>query len=123
MNITLNTQPPTTGDLIIPVVQTDALANQLTELATKLNLLTYVLQRDFKADAKEVLAVYGPNGQKTYLLGIGANPQEMDWLRAFRKFFVDYKSKLPAQLSIDLTASSGDIIEGVVLGVRGGATI
>ena len=44
----------------------------------------------------------------------------MDWLRTFRKFFFDQKSKLPAQLSIDLTAVDGSVVEGVVLGVRGG---
>ncbi len=120
MNITLNTQTVLTGDLIIPVVQTDSLADQLTDLAQKLGLSATILQRDFKADAKEVLAVYGPNEQKTYLLGLGDNPKEMDWLRVFRKFFFDQKSKLPAQLSIDLTAFDGTIIDGVVLGILGG---
>ncbi|AUD01166.1 leucyl aminopeptidase family protein [Spirosoma pollinicola] len=120
MNITLTTQVSATGDLIIPVVQTDTLADQLTDLAPKLGISAEVLQRDFKADAKEVLAVYGPNDQKTYLLGIGADPMEMDWLRAFRKFFFDQKSKLPAQLAIDLTAFAGSVSQGVVLGVRWG---
>ena len=120
MNITLTTQFSATGDLIIPVVQTDTLAEQLSGLAPKLGISAEVLQRDFKAEAKEVLAVYGPNGQKTYVLGIGTDPQEMDWLRAFRKFFFDQKSKLPAQLTIDLTAFAGSVSQGVVLGVRWG---
>ncbi|MFD2935840.1 leucyl aminopeptidase family protein [Spirosoma flavum] len=120
MTITLNTQSPVIGDLVIPIVQTVTLADQLTSLTQQLGLSDEVLQRDFKAEAKEVLAVYGPNGQKTYLLGLGTDPQEMDWLRSFRKFFFDHKTKLPAQLGIELSAFNGAIIEGVVLGVRGG---
>ncbi|CAN5363267.1 leucyl aminopeptidase [soil metagenome] len=120
MNITLNTQPVSGGDLIIPIVQTDSLANQLSSLAPKLAIAESVLQRDFKADAKETLVLYGPEGAKTYLLGLGADPKEMDWLRTFRKLFFEQKSKLPEQLGIDLTAVDGSLIEAVVLGVRGG---
>lgn len=120
MNITLNTQPVSGGDLIIPVVQTDTLADQLSSLAPKLGLAESVLQRDFKADAKETLVLYSPEGTKTYLLGLGADPKEMDWLRTFRKLFFEQKSKLPEQLGIDLTAVDGSLMEAVVLGVRGG---
>ncbi|GAB3772336.1 leucyl aminopeptidase [Spirosoma horti] len=120
MTITLSTQSPTTGDLIIPFIQTDALADQLTSLAPQLGIPADVLQRDFTAGANVVLATYGPNGQKTTLLGLGTDPKQMDWLRTFRKFFFDQKSKLPTQLSIDLTPVYGAVVEGVVLGVRGG---
>ena len=120
MNITLNTQTVSDGDLIIPVVQTDTLGDQLALLASKLGISESVLQRDFKADAKETLVLYGPDGAKTYLLGLGADPKEMDWLRTFRKLFFDQKSKLPEHLGIDLTAVDSALIEAVVLGVRGG---
>lgn len=120
MNITLNTQTISGGDLLIPVVQADTLADQLSSLAPRLGIAESVLKRDFKADAKETLVLYGPDGAKTYLLGLGKDPQEMDWLRTFRKLFFDQKSKLPEQLGIDLTAVDGALIEAVVLGVRGG---
>eukprot|EP01098_Paradermamoeba_levis_P014802 TRINITY_DN7238_c0_g1_i1.p2 TRINITY_DN7238_c0_g1~~TRINITY_DN7238_c0_g1_i1.p2 ORF type:complete len:140 (+),score=6.07 TRINITY_DN7238_c0_g1_i1:602-1021(+) len=120
MTITLSTQSPGAGDLIIPIEQTDELTNQLTGIAQKLALPASILQRDFKADAKEVLALYKPDGSKTYLLGLGAKPQEIDWLRAFRKLFFDQKTKLSEQLCIDLTAFDAQIVEAVVLGVRGG---
>ncbi len=120
MNITLNTQLPATGDLIIPIVQTDAQPGQLTELANKLNMPVSVLQRDFKADTSEVLPLYNQDGRKTYLLGLGPDPQEIDWLRVVRKLFFDQKDKLPVQLGIDLKAFRADVIEAVVLGVRGG---
>ena len=45
---------------------------------------------------------------KTYLLGVGADPQEMDWLRTFRKLFFDQKNKLPEQLGIDLTGLTAE---------------
>lgn len=111
MNITLNTQISPTGDLIIPVVQTDALADQLNSLAQRLNVSASVLKNDFKADAKEVLALYNKDGAKTYLLGVGADPQEIDWLRAFRKLVFDQKSKLSAQVNVDLTAVEGVVAE------------
>ncbi|GAB4032694.1 leucyl aminopeptidase family protein [Spirosoma jeollabukense] len=120
MNITLNTQPVSGGDLIIPVLQTDTLADQLSSLAPKLGIAESVLQRDFKADAKETVVLYSPKGTKTYLLGLGGDPKEMDWLRTFRKLFFEQKNKLPAQLGIDLTAVEGSLVEAVVLGVRGG---
>jgi leucyl aminopeptidase len=120
MNITLNTQLPDTGELIIPISQTEALTNQLTEIANQLGLPESVLQRDFKADAKEVLPLYNPAGRKTYLLGLGKEPQEMDWLRIFRKFFFDQKAKLSTEVSINLTAFNPEVIEAVAIGVRWG---
>lgn len=120
MNITLNTQIALSGDLIIPVEQTAELADLLASLAPELALPAAVLQRDFKADSKEVLVLYRQDGRKTYLLGVGSKPQEMDWLRAFRKLVFDYKTKLPEQLSIDLSAFDADVVEAVVLGVRWG---
>ncbi len=120
MNTTLNTQTPSAANLIIPVVQTDALADQLTALASKMGLDDAVLQRDFRADANEILVSYEPNGTKTYLLGLGSDPQSINWLRTFRKFFFGQKSKLPAQISIDLTSFGSEIVEAIVLGIRWG---
>ena len=120
MNITINTQAIPSGDLIIPIEQTDELVKQLANIAQKLALPASTLHRDFKADAKEILVLYSSNGSKTYLLGIGTKPQEIDWLRAFRKLFFDQKTKLPEQVGIDLTAFDAEIIEAVVLGVRWG---
>ena len=120
MNITLQTQPEQTGDLIIPIIQTDALADRLGDLAHRLHLPTSVLQRDFKAEAKETTILYDADGRKTYLLGLGSGPSTMDWLRAIRKFFFDQKNKLPARVTVDLTAFDGGVVEAVALGVRGG---
>lgn len=120
MNITLTAQAPANGDLILPITQTNDLSDQLTKLANGFQVPFSVLQRDFKSDINEVLPLYRPDGEKTYLLGLGTDPQDMTWLKTVRKFFFDYKQKLPAQLTIDLTAFAGEIVEAVVLGARWG---
>ena len=111
----------TTGDLVIPVVQSDALADRLAEIGQRLNLSPAVLQRDFAADANELLPVYRPDGQRTFLLGLGTNPQPMDWLRAFRKLFFDHRKKLSDQIGVDLSAfDDAVLVEPIVLGILGG---
>ena len=122
--MTIDIQPASVplalGDLIIPVVQTDALPNQLADIGQRLGLSPSVLQRDFAADLNDLLPIYRPDGQRTYLLGVGKNPLAMNWLRAFRKLFFSQKSKLTNQISIDLSSFDGNVVEAVVLGVVGG---
>jgi len=120
MIIDFNTQAPTTGDRIIPLVQTDSLADRLAQLADALAVPADVLQRDVKADAREVVSFYGPGGTKTYLLGLGKNPQAMDWLRAFRKLIFDQKARLAEQVRVDLPDADEATVEAVVLGIRAG---
>ncbi|GAB3541880.1 leucyl aminopeptidase family protein [Spirosoma fluminis] len=121
MQINIDPQSLFGGDVVIPVVKTDELADQLISIAERLSLPASVLQRDFKAELKETLVLYAPHGTKTYLLGLGKNPQAMDWLRAFRKLFFDQKVKLSEQVSVDLADFGGDLVESIVVGVRGGA--
>ena len=121
MQISVETQPAPTGDLVIPVIQSDALPDQLVSLAQRLNLPLSVLQRDFLADANDVLPIYDPDGQRTYLLGLGTDPQVMDWLRTFRKLFFAQKSRLSNRVGVDLSAFDGGKVEPVVLGVLGGS--
>ncbi|MFD2570887.1 leucyl aminopeptidase family protein [Spirosoma soli] len=120
MTINIQTQSSLNTDRIIPFAQTESLADQLAELARQIGLPASMLQRDFKADARENLVFYGTEGRKTYLLGLGKEPQSMNWLRAFRKLFFDQRDKLPAEVAIDLTAFDATVVEAVVLGVRGG---
>lgn len=120
MLISIETQSARTGNLVIPFVQSNALPDQLVSVGQRLNLLPSVLQRDFRADANEVLPVYDPAGQHTYLLGLGTDPQAMDWLRTFRKLFFNQKGKLSNRVGIDLSAFDGGIVEPVVLGIWGG---
>ena len=120
MNIILTTQAPAIGDSLIPIVQGDSLIEKRIALSNKLQVPASILERDFKAEANEVFVHYSANSSKTYLLGLGTDPQATNWLKIFRKFFFDQKVKLPAQLGVDLTAFNSEVIEPVVLGIRGG---
>lgn len=119
MTITIipNSQPEAT---LIPLIQTDELANHLANIAADLNIPATRLQADFKADAKEVLPLYQPDGRKAYLLGMGKDPQTNDWFRVFRRFFFDQKARLPLTVAVDLRAFNPAGVEGAVLGIRGG---
>lgn len=120
MNIILTTQAPAIGDSLIPIVQGDSLIEKRIALSNKLQVPASILERDFKAEANEVFVYYSADSSKTYLLGLGTDPQATNWLKIFRKFFFDQKVKLPAQLGVDLTAFNSEVIEPVVLGIRGG---
>lgn len=118
MQIFIETTTPDT--LIIPVEQADSLAEKLATLAQTLNVPAATLQADFKAEAKESLPIYHPDGRKTYLLGVGKSPDTLSWLRTIREFFFRQKARLPQYLGIDLTGFDAEVIEVVALGVDGG---
>jgi leucyl aminopeptidase len=120
MQITLATQFSQPENAIIPVVQSDSLADRLAGLSQRLNVPADVLQRDFSADSKDVLPLYGVDGHRTYLLGIGCEPKVTDWLKAFRLLFFKQKERLSRQVTVDLTGFSADVVEAVVLGIRTG---
>ncbi|RRB03728.1 leucyl aminopeptidase family protein [Larkinella rosea] len=121
MQIQLTTTQPLSSDtLIIPVRQTDELPDTLTALANRFNLTPAVLQHDFKADFKEVIPFYQPDGRKTYLLGLGKEPTRMVWLRAFRDLFFRQKDRLTPTVGVDLTGIAADVLESIVLGIRWG---
>lgn len=121
MNIILKTQAEPADLLIIPVVKTDELVQTLTAIAEQIGLPVAVLQTDFAAALHELLPVYQPTGPKTYLLGLGEKPGGLEWIKAFRKLFFSQKSKLPAQVAVDLSGLDGEVVEAVVLGVLGGS--
>ncbi|KAB7731692.1 leucyl aminopeptidase [Rudanella paleaurantiibacter] len=119
MHLSLS-QSATSDTLLIPVIQNDHLVNTLSNLAPTVGLPASTLEADFKADAKEVLPIYQPNGRKTYLIGLGKTPGINEWFRTFRKFFYDQKNRLPQHVGVDLRLHGPDAIEGVVLGAYGG---
>lgn len=119
MIISLSTQESATGNLIKPLVQDDTLTDRLTHLAITHQLPLSILERDFKAEAKTVLPLYAGEAT-TWLVGLGTDPQEMDWLKTLRKFFFDHRQTLPTPLTLDLTAFDGSVLEAVVAGIRWG---
>ncbi len=122
MNISIQTGLDEPADThIMPIFQTDDLADFLADLGDEVDVDPAVLQRDFKAEAGEILPLYGPEGQKMYLLGLGKAPKPADVLLAFRKMFFAQKSRLPVYVSIDMDELASEaFVTAVVLGVRAG---
>ncbi|MFC5411345.1 leucyl aminopeptidase family protein [Larkinella bovis] len=124
MQIQLTTHPPLSAQtVVIPVAQTEGLSATLTELANRLQLLPETLQHDFKADFKEVLPVYQPDGRKVFLLGLGKEPTAISWLRAFRELFFRQKDRLTTGVGVELGGFAGEVVEAVVLGIRWGGYV
>jgi leucyl aminopeptidase len=131
MNISLQIHSevqPHTEALVIPILQDDTLHLHLGHIADTYEVAFHHLQNDFKADFKEVLSFYLPASQgalqKIYLLGVGKKPGTMEWIRAFRHFFFQHKTKLSPHTGIDLTyqghvftpAQTEAIANGALLG-------
>lgn len=121
MTVQLTTrQPLATDTLVIPVPQSDELTDTLNALARRFDLNPTVLQHDFKADFKEVLSIYQPEGKKIYLLGLGKQPTAIACLRAFRDLFFRQKTRLSQTVGVDLAGFDAEVVEAVVLGIRWG---
>jgi leucyl aminopeptidase len=112
--------------LIVPVVkqasETDSIG-QTDQLATLTGVPAALLMQTFKAGLNDVLPVLKPDGSAVYLLGVGDAPTVQDWLKAVRKFFVAWKTKLPAAVTVDLrgftpTVLTESALESIGLGAR-----
>ncbi|GAB3268714.1 leucyl aminopeptidase [Larkinella harenae] len=121
MQIQLTTSPSSTAEtLVIPVQQTDTVADTLHTLANRLGLNAAVLQHDFKADFREILPFYQPDGRKTYFLGLGKETTAIGWLRAFRDLFFRHKKRFTSIVAVDLSGFDPEVVESVVIGIRWG---
>jgi leucyl aminopeptidase len=99
--ITNNTEAKT---IIFPLVKNENLAENLSKIAKHVGLSAESLQQDFKAGLKESLMLYGKQEglEKVYLLGLGKAPKQIDFVKAFRSFFYNYKSKMPKNIGLKL---------------------
>ena len=90
--------------LVVPLTQDEFLIARLEDLARQTGTDAAVLQRDFLAEAKETLILYGkgPSAQRLYLLGLGKKSAFQDVLAAMRGFCFRNKAKLPLQVGVDL---------------------
>ncbi|MCC7503872.1 MAG: leucyl aminopeptidase [Saprospiraceae bacterium] len=93
--------PP--DNIVVPLLQNEALADHLSDLAIRSGQLASALQQDFRADAKETLLLYAQSaGPRFYLLGLGKKSAVPDLQNALRGFCHRNKSKLPLHLGVDL---------------------
>ncbi len=112
----VNTLQPETEAIIYLFRQSNALSDQLSVFAN-----SAFLKQDFKAEAKQVVTLY-ENERKVYLVGLGKNPKEADFIKILRSFFYKQKRTLPNLIALDLKAGGIEnewievIANGILLG-------
>ena len=120
INITpKNTEAKT---IIFPLIDDEKLAENLSKIAKHVGLSAEVLQQDFKAGSKENMTLYGTQDglEKVYLLGLGKDPKQADFIKGFRSFFYNFKKKLPKNVGLKLKlagleAHTEFIVNGICL--------
>ena len=105
---------------IYPIIDNESLAANLNIIAALTGISGDILAADFKANTKETLVVYcnQPNLEKVILLGLGKKPSTIDFIKIFRSFFYQQKSKLPQQLALNIEfCELENQIEAIVNGI------
>lgn len=122
MKINITANNTTAKTIIFPLVDNEKLAENLSKIAKHVGLSAETLQQDFKAGAKETLALYGAieGLEKVYLLGLGKAPKAIDFVKVFRSFFYNSKKKLPKNVGLKLKlagleAHTEQIVNGICL--------
>ena len=90
--------------IILPFIQDENFENLLQKTAQDFALNFELLNQDFKAESKEIHVIYSPQNQKIICLGLGKNPNSSDVIKAFRTLFFKQKSKLPAEVTIEVNS-------------------
>ncbi len=106
--------------IIFPLVDNENLADNLSKIANHVDLSAESLQQDFKAGSKESLMLYGKQEglEKVYLLGLGKDPKQADFIKIFRSFFYNSKKKLPKSVGLKLKlAGLEEYTEFIVNGI------
>ncbi|MEM9918736.1 MAG: leucyl aminopeptidase [Bacteroidota bacterium] len=98
----LTSIPSTPIQLIIPLLQSDQLADQLKEIATESGQDAKLLQSDFNANAGSIHCIYPAEhkGSRWLLLGLGDHPSEAVVTNAFRGLSFRHSKILSGQIGI-----------------------
>ncbi|MCU0341554.1 MAG: leucyl aminopeptidase [Spirosomaceae bacterium] len=77
-----------------------------------------LLQKDFKADFKQVVTLY-QNAQRVFLVGLGKAPKEVDFVKTLRSFFHKHKKLLPNHVTLSLTVGmiESDWLQAIANGI------
>ena len=102
--------------IILPFVQDENFENLLQKIAQDFSINFELLKQDFKAESKEIHVIYSPQNQKIIFLGLGKNPNSSEVIKAFRTLFFKQKSKLPAEVTIDVRSLPKSWTEYAVIG-------
>ncbi|WP_394992910.1 leucyl aminopeptidase family protein [Emticicia sp.] len=120
MKINIISQNTAAKVIIFPLIDNDNLVENLSKIAKHVGLSAENLQQDFKAGLKENLMLYGKHEglEKVYLLGLGKNPKQADFIKVFRSFFYNSKKKLPKNIGLKLKlAGLEEYAEFIVNGI------
>lgn len=120
MKINIISQNTAAKVIIFPLIDNDNLVENLSKIAKHVGLSAENLQQDFKAGLKENLMLYGKHEglEKVYLLGLGKDPKQADFIKVFRSFFYNSKKKLPKNIGLKLKlAGLEEYAEFIVNGI------
>ncbi|UTA68473.1 M17 family metallopeptidase [Emticicia sp. 21SJ11W-3] len=120
MKINISSQLNSPQAIVYPLLDNEELSANLVKIAGEAGLSADALQQDFKAGLKEILPLYTAQKdlQKIYLIGLGKEPKQADFIKVFRSFFYKHKKRLPLAVGIDLNASKLETsIEYIINGV------
>ena len=122
MKINITTKNTTAKTIIFPLIDDENLAENLSKIVKHVGLSAENLQQDFKATLKENLMLYGTQEglEKVYLLGLGKDPKQADFVKVFRSFFYNFKKKAPKSVGLklklaNLEAYTEFIVNGICL--------
>ena len=103
--------------VLIPVIQTDQIADQLKQFAFDYQLDTLILENEFKADTKQTVTLFNAKAQKIVFLGLGKTVVSLDFIKIFRTYISQNKAKLTDFVQIDLRNFEPQIAEYVQNGI------
>ena len=112
--------------LLIPFCKNGEINERITVLAEEMNFSAIPVIGDFKAENKEILAIYPKNihkAHKIYFIGLGAKPTAKSILEAFRHFTQQELQRLPEKIGLDLVSGTNaniplaQVAEGAVNGI------
>ncbi len=104
MKFNINTGTELTGEnLVCPFISDEHLAENLRKVGEITGYDQELLNREFKAEAKECLTLFRrDNGGKVFLLGLGNRPGSKDVIGIVRSFFYQKRYSLKGVTDIDL---------------------
>lgn len=111
----INTPSAAAEAVVFLFRQNENLATQLSAIGTNV-----LVQQDFKADFKQVVTIY-QNNQRVFLVGLGKNPKEADFVKILRSFFYKQKKTLPNHVRLSLV--EGGIESAWVQAIANGITL
>lgn len=122
MNFKLTLKKPTKSfTLILPLAQDSGLTKNLKTLGATFGFNTSNIVDDFQAKPHQCQLIYNDNGNRIYLLGLGASPSFVSVQKIFTKWIFTNKTQLASNLHLVVDHFKSNtldpIIEGIVQGV------